>query len=152
MSDVKRVQFHTTIRAPAALVWEVMLGPETYPRWTRAFVEGSYFEGDWSQGSRIRFLAPGGDGMVAEIAENRPHEFVSIRHLGFIVNGIEDTESDSVLAWAPAYENYTLTSVEEGTKIVIDQDVTEEVEQCMIDTWPKASELLRQLCEEGGGV
>ena len=152
MSTVKRVQFHTTIRAPAAVVWEVMLGPETYPRWTKAFAEGSYFEGDWSQGSRIRFLVPPGDGMVAEIAESRPHEFVSIRHLGFIANGMEDTESASVRAWAPAYENYTLTPVEEGTRIVVDQDVTQEFEACMRETWPKAFELLRKLCEEEGAA
>ena len=109
-------------------------------------------EGDWNQGSRIKFLAPNGEGMVAEIAENRPHEFVSIRHLGFIANGIEDTESDSVRAWAPAYENYTLSSFEQGTKLVVDQDVTADYEQCLRDTWPKAFDLLRQLCEEEGAA
>jgi hypothetical protein len=129
-----------------------MLGTETYPRWTKAFVEGSYFEGDWSQGSRIRFLAPPGDGMVAEIAENRPHEFISIRHLGFIANGREDTDSDAVRAWAPAYEDYTLTPVEEGTKILVDQDMTEDFEESMREMWSKAFELLRELCEEVGGV
>ncbi len=150
MSDVKRIQFHATIRAPAAVVCGVMLGAETYPRWTKAFVEGSYYEGDWSQGSRIKFLAPPGDGMVAEIAEHRPNEFISIRHLGFVVNGIEDTESDAVRAWAPAYENYTLRPVEEGTRVVVDQDVTADFEQYMRDTWPKAFELLQQLCEDEG--
>lgn len=147
MSDVKRIQFQATIRAPVEVVWEVMLGAETYPRWTKAFVEGSYYEGDWSQGSRIKFLASPGEGMVAEIAENRTYEFISIRHLGFVANGIEDTESDAVRAWAPAYENYTLSSVEGGTSVVVDQDVTADFEQSMKETWPKAFELLKQLCE-----
>jgi uncharacterized protein YndB with AHSA1/START domain len=150
MSTVKRIQFHATIRAPVAVVWEVMLGAEGYPRWTKVFVEGSYYEGDWSQGSRMKFLAPPGDGMVAEIAENRPNEFISIRHLGFIANGVEDTASDSVQSWAPAYENYTLSPVAGGTKVVIDQDVTADFEQYLKDTWPRALELLRRLCEEGG--
>ena len=152
MPNVRRIQFHTTIRAPVSVVWEVMLGPDTYPRWTKAFAEGSYFEGDWSQGSRIRFLAPPGDGMVAEIAENRPYEFISIRHLGFVAKGIEDTESDAVRAWAPAYENYTLAPVQEGTKIVVEQDVAEEFQECMRETWPKAFELLRELCEDVDGT
>ena len=151
MADIKRVQFHTTIKASPVVVWNSIIGPETYRRWTSVFGEGSYFEGDWSEGSRIKFLAPQGDGMVAEIAENRPHEFLSIRHLGLIVDGKEDTESESVRAWAPAYENYTLTPVEGGTKLVVDQDLTEDSEKSMAVTWPKAFEVLRQICEEEGG-
>jgi uncharacterized protein YndB with AHSA1/START domain len=152
MTNVKRVQFHTTIKASPVVVWDAMIGPDTYRRWTSAFGEGSYFEGDWSEGSRIRFLAPPGNGMVAEIAANRPHEFLSIRHLGFFVDGKEDTESETVRAWAPAYENYTLIPVEEGTKVLVDQDLTEEFEKSMEETWPKAFELLRQICEEEGGA
>ncbi len=148
MSNVKQIQFSTIIKAPVAAVWEMMLGAESFRRWTEVFTEGgSQYEGSWSQGSRIRFLDPSGDGMVSEIAENRPNEFISIRHLGFIVNGIEDTESESVRAWAPAFENYTFSSVADGTRLVIDQDVTEEFEQFMKDTWPKALEVLKELCE-----
>ena len=48
--------------------------------------------------------------MVSEIAENKPNEFISIRHLGYIANGIEDTQSEAIRAWAPAYENYTFVA------------------------------------------
>lgn len=152
MSNVKRLEFSTTIKAPVAVVWEVMLGAESYPRWTAVFAEGSYYEGSWSQGSRIKFLVPSGDGMVAEIAENRPNEFISIRHLGYIANGIEDTESEAVRAWAPAFENYTFLSVPEGTRLVVDQDVSEDFEQSLKGTWSKALELLKQLCEDKGAA
>lgn len=148
MSNTKRLQFQETIKSPVAEVWEAMLGPEGFQRWTTAFCEGSRYEGSWSQGSRIRFLDPSGDGMVAEIAENRQHEHISIRHLGYIMKGVEDTESDSIRAWAPAYENYTFISVPEGTQITVDQDVTEEYEQFMKEAWPKALGILKQICEE----
>ena len=147
MSKVKRIQFQTTIKAPVSVVWETMLGAESYTTWTAVFTEGSYYEGTWEQGSRMKFLAPSGDGMVAEIAESRPNEFISIRHLGCIANGIEDTESDSVRAWAPVYENYTFNSIPEGTELVIDQDATEDSEQSLRDVWSKALETLKQLCE-----
>ena len=68
------------------------------------------------------------------------------------MNGVEDTESESVRAWAPAFENYTFITVPEGTRLVVDQDVTADFEQCMKDTWPKAFELLRQLCEDQGAA
>lgn len=147
MSDVRRLRFEETIEAPVEVVWETMLGDEGYRRWTAVFAEGSHFEGSWSEGSRIRFLAPSGDGMVAEIAENRRHEFLSIRHLGVVADGVEDTTSDAVRAWAPAYENYTFHPVPEGTRVVVDQEVAPEYEQMMQETWGKALAKLKQLCE-----
>jgi hypothetical protein len=150
MSKVKKIQFSATIEAPVEVVWRVMFGAKTYPQWTKVFAEGSYFEGSWSEGSRIRFLVPSGDGMIAEIAENRPHEFMSIRHLGFVAKGVEDTESEAVRAWAPAYENYTFTSIPGGTRVTVEQDVTADFEQFMREAWPKALELLGELCAARG--
>ena len=147
MSSVKRVQFTVAITAPAATVWRHVTSLESYKRWTSAFAEGSRFEGSWEQGSKIRFLGPSGDGMVAEIAENRESEFISIRHLGFIANGIEDTTSEAIKAWAPAYENYTFLALPEGTKMVVDQDVSVEWEEYLSQAWPKALVLLKELSE-----
>lgn len=148
MSSVKRIRFVAFIAAPPARVYELMIGAESYRNWTSAFIEGSHFEGSWDRGERIRFLSLSGDGMVAEIAENRPNEFISIRHLGFIARGVEDTVSESVRAWAPAYENYTLEVVPGGTRVVVDQDVTGEFEKYMSEAWPKALSGLKALAEE----
>ena len=147
MTVVKRVQLEITIHAPRDEVAEVMLSPESYGEWTSSFIEGARFEGSWDEGSRIVFLDPNGDGMVAEIAEHRPGEFLSIRHLGEIRQGVEDTESEAVRAWAPAYENYTFESVPEGTRLVVDQDVLEEYEDFMREAWVKALEALKGICE-----
>src|SRR5688572_8902646 len=150
MSSLERIQFTTTIHAPVPTVWRVMLAPESYRRWTSAFAEGSTYEGSWEQGAKIRFLGPAGDGMVSEIAENREHEFLSIRHLGFLADGVKDTTSDAVRAWAPAYENYTFTAVPDGTRLVIDQDVPAEWKEHLAAAWPKALGLLKQLSEAEG--
>ena len=147
MTSMKHIRFTTTIAAPVPTVWRTMIDHVSYERWTSALSEGSTFDGAWDQGAKIRFLSPSGDGMVAEIAENRKHEFISIRHLGFLANGVEDTTSDAVRAWSPAYENYTFTAVPEGTQLVVDQDIPAEWEQHMLDAWPKALALLKQLSE-----
>ena len=65
-------------------------------------------------------------------------------------NRVEDTESEAVRAWAPAYENYTLAPLDGGTRILVDQDLDEKYVESMQKTWSKAFELLRQLCEEEG--
>jgi len=52
----------------------------------------------------------------------------------------------AVRAWAPAYENYTFTATPQGTKLTVDQDMTEDFEG-MVGTWPKALATLKALCE-----
>jgi len=147
MPSVKRLQFVAEINAPVGVVWRHVTSLESYKYWTSAFAEGSHFEGAWTQGSRIRFLAPTGDGMLSEIAESRVNEYLSIRHLGLISNGVEDTTSEAVSAWAPAYENYTFTASHQGTRLVVDQDLPAEWEEHMSQAWPEALRLLKALCE-----
>lgn len=143
----KTLVFETEIAAPVEKVWEIMLSPEGYAQWTAPFHVGSHFEGSWSEGERIHFLAPGGSGMVAIIDKNRRHEFISIRHIGFVVNGVEDTTSEAVQDWAPAFENYRFASVPGGTRLTVELEVLADWEEFMIDTWPTALAALESLCE-----
>lgn len=148
MSALKRFQWSVDIAAPASKVYHVLVGAESYPLWASAFGDGLYFEGSWQAGQRIRFLTPEGHGVVSEIAENRPGEFLSVRHLGYIDDqGVEDTSSEAIRAWAPAYENYTFTATQLGTRLTVAQDITEDFES-MPASWPKALEILKALCED----
>jgi hypothetical protein len=143
-----RLHFSIHIDAPKQVVWDVMLGDETYRKWTAAFCEGSYYEGSWNQGEHIRFLSPEGEGMSSIIAENRPGEFMSIRHIGVLKNGVEDTDSEQVRKWAPAFENYTLIASNGGTELSIDLDIEPEYEKFMNEAWPKALATLKSICED----
>jgi hypothetical protein len=86
--------------------------------------------------------------MTAVIAENRPHEFVSIRHVGMIEKGIEDNTSEKVRAWAPAYENDRFVDAPGGCRVVVTLDTAPDWEPYMLDTPPKALARLRALCEQ----
>ena len=144
---MKTLHFSADIRASRQTVWETLLGRESYRLWTTEFAEGSYFEGTWETGTRMRFLVPSGEGMVAEVAEHRPQAFLSLRHLGFVKDGVEDTESEMVKAWAPAFENYTLTYAGLSAHLAVDIDVTPEFEEYMLKVWPKALARLKAMCE-----
>lgn len=146
---MKRVHYTRTIRAPRSRVWKTMLEPDTYRLWTTAFTPGSRYEGSWATGERIRFLSPGGEGLVAEIAEARPPEFVSIRHLGVVKDGIEDCSSPEVRKWAPAFETYALAEVPAGTELRVELDLAPEHEGTMADLWEAALDSLAALCERG---
>lgn len=144
---MKTLTFEIAIDAPRSVAWANMLGAESYKAWTAPFCEGSYFAGSWDKGAKIQFLAPSGDGMTAVIAENVPHEYVSIRHIGMIENGVEDTTSEKVREWAPAYENYRFTDTPDGCRVTVTLDTVPQYEQYMLDTYPKALARLKELCE-----
>lgn len=141
------LHFDIHIAAPRVHAWRCTLFSPHYERWTAVFCEGSRYEGTWEPGTTIRFLAPNGDGMVSEIAEHRAAEFVSIRHIGTITNGVEDTTSEAVRAWTPCFENYTFTDEAGGTRVRVDVDVFGTYEDWMNQTWPHALAALKTVCE-----
>jgi uncharacterized protein YndB with AHSA1/START domain len=145
---MKKKEFRITIDAPREKVWNVITGKDTYPIWTAVFMEGSQVETDWKKGSKALFLDGNGSGMVSEIAENIPNEFLSIRHLGMVKNGQEDTTSDEVKEWAGACENYTLTEKDGRTEWLTEMDVTEDFANYFDETWPQAMKAAKELAEK----
>lgn len=146
------MQFEIEINSTPQHVWEIMLGKETYPIWTKAFSEDSRVETDWEKGSKALFLDGQNRGMVSRIAENIPYRFLSIEHLGMVMNGVEDYDSDEVKKWAGAKENYTLSELNSKTTLRIDMEMDESEEnQEMIKMfagmWPKALNALKKLAE-----
>lgn len=143
------------IDAPREKVWDMMLGEATYREWTTPFSEGSYYIGSFEEGADIRFLGPDQEnpesgkemGMVSKVRESRRPEFVSVEHLGFIKDGVEDFTSDEVKKWTPAFENYTFNEKDNGTEVVVELDTPDEYHQMMKDMWPKALQKLKEICE-----
>ncbi len=145
---MQKLHFTKFINAPVEKVWDTMLDDVTYREWTKPFDPGSRYEGSWEEGSTIRFLSAEGAGMLATIVENRPHEFISIKHIGQIKDGVEDTTSEEVQKWAPAFENYTFVAKEGGTELTVDLNIVEEWKQMFEDLWPKALDTLKELSEK----
>jgi len=144
---MEKINFKTVINAAPEKIWKVLWNDDTYRQWTSAFSEGSYAETDWQEGSKVLFLDGKGQGMVSKIAANRPNEFMSIEHLGFVKDGIEDTNSEEVKAWAGAHEDYTLKKVNGKTELLVDMDVTDDFKDYFKETWPKALENVKRLSE-----
>lgn len=88
---MEKITFTTIINAPREKVWNTMLEKDTYQEWTVPFHEGSTYDGNWEEGSEMKFIGPSEDGsiggMYALIAVSRPYEFVSIKHLGEFKDG-----------------------------------------------------------------
>jgi len=148
---MKKIRYEITINAKSEKVWDAVVNDKKYREWTTPFQEGSYFEGGWNRGDKIRFLALNEkgeeEGMVSEIAESRKPYFISIRHLGVVLGGKEDTTSEEAKKWAPAYENYTFTAEGDMTRFSVDVDTDESLYEFFKDVWPKALEKLKEIAE-----
>lgn len=150
--ETEKLHFKITIDAPVEKVYASMLDEKKYKEWTAVFNPGSHFKGSWEKGSKILFLGPDektGEmgGMVARIKENIPNRFVSIEHLGLVIKGEEVTEGPEVERWAGALENYTFSEEDGRTLLAVDMDANDEFAAFFNETWPKALETLKSICE-----
>lgn len=146
------LNFQIVIEASVQKVWNTMINQETYKQWTRVFQPTSYYEGNWEQGSEIKFLAHSDNGtqsgMYSRIKENKLYQYISIQHLGMISNGIVDTTSESVTKWAPSLENYRFNQLSENqTELKIEMEMLVEYKEMFDKLWPKALLELKNLCE-----
>ena len=151
---MKRLQYKIDIKAPVAKVYKTMLGLEnksTYEAWTAEFNPTSTYEGNWQKGSKILFIGTGEDGekggMVSEIAENIPNQFVSIRHLGIVKGDTEITSGEEVENWIGAMENYSFEENNGMTTLTVDIDMVEDYIDYFDRAYPKALNKLKQTIE-----
>lgn len=149
---MERLQYKIDINAPADKVAKIMLGKDTFKLWTMEFEPTSDFEGSWGKGDKIYFTGTDSDGkksgMVSEIAEHIPNQFVSIRHYGILDKGEEITTGEHVEQWAGGFENYTFEEKDGSTTIIVDLDTTTESIAYFDLTYPKALNKLKTLCEK----
>lgn len=149
---MQTLHFSVTIDAPKEKVWHAMLDDEPYREWTKVFSEGSYYKGSWEKGSKILFLGPDlktgeESGLVSQIVDNKPYEFISVEHLGIISNGVEDTTSEEARKWTPAFENYTFTDKDGATEVLVDMDSADEMAEEFSKQWPAALARLKEIAE-----
>ena len=131
-----------------------MLGDKTYREWTSVFQPGSHYEGSWEQGARIRFVALGDDGklggMTSKIAQSKPYDFISIEHLGEVIDGKDDFESFYARQFAGSHENYTFVQDGNGTSLTVElqsKNLSKEMADMFTEMWPTALEKLKQIAE-----
>jgi len=151
---MKKLQFKKDINASAEKVYETMLGLKdikTYEAWTAEFNPTSTYEGNWKKGTKICFIGTDKNGkrggMISEIVEHIPSQFVSIRHYGMIDGENEITEGPEVEQWAGVLENYSFREHNGVTTVVVDMDTTEDFVDYFNTTWSKALNKLKELAE-----
>ena len=152
---MEKLQYKVSINAPVTKVYDFMLGissKSTYEQWTALFNPSSTYEGSWNKGDKILFVGVDEKGekggMVSRIVENIPYRFVSTQHYGLVKADKEITAGPEVDKWANGFENYTFEENNETTTVTIDLDTTADFVDYMNQSYPKALDKLKELCEK----
>jgi len=147
----ERLHFEILINAKVEEVYRTTIDEKHYTEWTSEFNPTSHFKGSWEKGSKILFLGDAADGslggMVSRIREHIPYRFISIEHMGIVENGKEVLCGPDVDPWSGAVENYTFTEQDGKTLFSADTDTIYKYRQYFINTWPKALQKLKSICE-----
>ncbi|HET8753896.1 MAG TPA: SRPBCC domain-containing protein, partial [Salinimicrobium sp.] len=111
----------------------------------------STYSGSWDKGSKMQFIGTDENGekggMVSEIVDNIPNRFVSIRHYGLLKENVEITDGPEVEKWANGFENYTFEEKDGTTLVTVELDTAEDFLDYMNETYPKALDKLKEICE-----
>ena len=152
---MKKLQFKVNISASFNKIYDSMLGissKSTYEQWTSLFNPTSTYEGSWEKGNKILFIGVDEKGekggLVSKIVENMPNQFISIQHYGLVKAEKEITEGPDVEKWANGFENYTFEENVGTTTVTVDLDTTEDFVDYMNQTYPKALDKLKEICEQ----
>lgn len=157
---MKKIIDFIEIDSPIEKVWTSIVSQDRYNYWSSSFnpnpdpiANPTYMEGGWRQGESVRFLGKEENGnisgMICEIAENRYLEFISIKALGIIKDGIDCFDTPEAKKWAPNFENYTFKKLgEEKSKMVVETSVDEEYYESFVDMWSDALVKIKEVCEK----
>lgn len=144
---LKTIEQTMTISASRERVWDVLLSEEYFPQWTAEFMEGSYAETDWQEGSRVRFLTPDGSGIAGQIVASDRPALLDIRYDGQVIEGKEDYDSPEAQELRGAHETYRLSEQDGGTSLAIASDMAEAYYADMSEAWQRALAKVKALAE-----
>ncbi|KIA83716.1 hypothetical protein OA84_09590 [Kaistella solincola] len=140
---MKNLVFEQQINANREKVWEVLFTQDAYGKWSSAMNEGTYFEGDWSEASTMKFLDKSNNGMYNVVEKNNFPQQLSMKHLGWIMDGKPEPQD-----WEDSTVSYFLESNENGTLLTVKVNSLDEFVDFFRTKYPKNLELIKQLSEE----
>lgn len=86
--------------------------------------------------------------MVGEIASCVYPKYISVRLLGYMIDGKDDLSSQEVTSWAPAYENYTFSETSKNrTSLNIEVELLDEYYDMFAKLWPLALAKIKYISE-----
>ncbi len=140
-------EFNITIHASPERIWSVLWNEASYREWAAIFYPGTYAEGEWRLGGRLKFLSPGQGGIIAEIIRWQPSAEMQIRYIGLVENGEEILSGPIIEQWGEAIEAYFIHPTNEGTELKVRLSMETDFMDDLLSLWPAALNKIKTLAE-----
>lgn len=140
---MKLLEYTIQINTTPEKVWDVLFTQDNYKKWASAMNEGTYFEGTWEEGSIMKFLDPKNNGMYNLVEKNIPNKQLSMKHLGWILEGVLTPQN-----WEDSTLDYILEPNENGTLLIGKVNSLDEFVDFFNSKYPKNFENIKNLAEE----
>ena len=145
---MEKLKYQIEIDASAKKVWDVLWNENTYSQWTYFFSPDSNMVTDWQIGGKIYFTdSSRKNGMVSTIERIEEPKHLVFKHLGEIINGVEDLDSEKVKAWNGSLEAYYLEEKDGKTTLKIEVDSNESFKDMFDNGFRKGLEIIKKLSE-----
>ncbi len=146
---MKKLTYAIKIHKPRDFVFKMLTDKSVYPGWAKAWGEGMTYEGEWKEGENISFFDQAQGGTKVIIEELVPSESIKLKHIAMVnPQNIEvELTDDMMRKWVGSQENYFFEKEgDASTRLEIVMHTDEAFEE-MMGAWPKALQLLKDICE-----
>lgn len=140
---MKLLVFKIEIKSSPENVWKVLFTQDAQQKWSSALNEGTYFIGNWEEGSVMKFLDQKNNGMYNLVLKNSPVKELSMKHLGWILEG-ELSPQD----WGDSTITYFLEPIENGTLLIAKVNSLDEFVDFFNSKYPQNFEKIKELSEQ----
>ena len=146
---MKTLTYSIDIGKPRDIVFRKMTDKSVYPGWAKAWGEGMTFEGAWKQGDHISFFDQTQGGTKVLIEEIVPNESIKTKHVAMVnPQNIEiELADDMMQKWIGSRENYYFKEKSDNETTLEVVMIADEAFEKMMEAWPKALQLLKEICE-----
>lgn len=145
---MESLKYEIDINAPKAVVWNTLTDAQTYQKWVKAFSPNSYFEGEWKQGTFIKFLDPEMGGTKAFLETIELGDRILARHVSIISkDGEETTEGEIPGKWIGTTEAYSLSEEGNRTSLQVEIKTHGDFVPMFDSAWPEALKSIKTLSE-----
>ena len=145
---METLDYDVRINASKPSIWSTLTETEKYTKWVKAFSPNSYADGEWKQGTYIKFLDPDMGGTKALIEALETNERILVRHISMISKeGEESTDGEIASHWIGTTEEYSLIGENDATSLKIQIKTHSDFVSMFESCWPEALRRIKELSE-----
>lgn len=140
---MKNLEYQIQIHATSEKVWEVLFTQDADKNWASAVNAGTFFEGNWEEGSIMRFLDSQNNGMYNLVEKNILNKELKMKHLGWILDGELSPQN-----WGDSTIEYVLEPNENGTLLTGKINALDEFVDFFNSKYPQNFQNIKNLAEK----